>query len=36
MEAEVSALMGVNDEAIWNRAKLFAFVDGMSVGDCGK
>jgi hypothetical protein len=36
MEVEVNALMGADDEAIWNRAGLFASVDEMSVGACGK
>jgi len=36
MEIEVNALMGADDEAIWNRARLFTSIDGLSVGSCGK
>jgi hypothetical protein len=31
MEAEVNALMGVEDEAIWNRVGLFSSVDELRV-----
>jgi hypothetical protein len=34
MEAEVNALMGATDEALWNRAGLFASTDAISTGTC--
>jgi len=34
MEVEVSTLMGVADEAHWNKVGLFSSVDELSVGTC--
>jgi hypothetical protein len=36
MEDEVSALMGVADEALWNKVGLFSSVDELSAGTCIK